>query len=244
MSRQGVAAGLTLVFAAIILVVLLLVHLRFDPAVLPDPPRPTAGLMAEEEEEFAELYTPAQAVVDDDPLPAYNPESAVRQTETPAPAKPAPKPAAPAPTPPQPTQAEIELQQGREAARSEMANAFKKPTTPGNTASPGKTEGPRGTPDGTASTRHGNGTVSVDGGWIMPSYADVSSEQTGSIILRAVVNRAGAVVKVEQIGGKAPAAANGRLVEACKAEVRRHTFTRTNDNAPDRAIATITYIWR
>lgn len=245
MSRPRlIAAVLTAVAAILIVGLLLLVHLRFDPSVLPDPPRPTAGLLEEEpEEEYAELYTPEQGGADADPLPAYNPEPVVNRTSTPAPVKPTPtpRPAAPEPTPPQPTQAEIEMQEAREAANNETLNAFAKP---GNTNSNGAREGDSGKPTGTASSLNGSGTGTVGGGWSMPRYEPVTSEQTGSVILRAVVDRSGKVVKVEQIGGKAPAAANARLVEACKAEVRRRTFTRSNDNAPDRAIATITYIWK
>ena len=47
-----------------------------------------------------------------------------------------------------------------------------------------------------------------------------------------------------QTGGKAPASANAALVEKCMAEVRRHTFTRRDDNAPETATARITYTFR
>lgn len=245
MSRPRLIAGALTALAAILIAgLLLLVHLHFDPSVLPDPPRSTAGLLEEEpEEEYAELYTPEQGGSDTDPEPAFNPEPVVNRTTTPAPVKPTPtpRPPAPEPTPPQPTQAEIEMQQAREAAHNETLNAFAKP---GNTTSNGPVEGNSGTPGGSASSLNGSGSGTVGGGWSMPRYEEVKSEQTGSVILRAVVDRSGKVTKVEQIGGKAPAAANARVVEACKAEVRRRTFTRSTDNAPDRAIATITYIWK
>lgn len=243
MSRRSlISAAFTALAALLTVGFLLLVHLRFDPSVLPDPPRPTAGLLEEEpEEEYAELYTPEPEGDDRNPLPALNPEPAVNRTAPPAPVKPEPRPAAPEPVRTQTSRAEIEQREMRETADSETRNAF---ANPGNTNSPGTREGDSGKPDGTATAFNGNGTGTVGGGWTMPRYEKVKSEQTGSVILRAVVDRTGKVVKVEQIGGKAPAAADARVVEACKAEVQSRTFTRSNDNAPDRALATITYIWQ
>ena len=49
---------------------------------------------------------------------------------------------------------------------------------------------------------------------------------------------------VEQTGGKAPAAANSALVAKCKAEVRSRRFTRTDDDAPEQAVARIIYTFK
>ena len=242
--REVISAACTAVVAALLVVLLLLVHLHFDRSVLPDPPRPTAGLL-EEEEEYAELYTPPQSDTQSDPLPAYNPQPETNRSEAPVTPTRVQEPTPPPPTPPQPSREEIEIQEARETANNEMANAFAQPSAkPGNTSSPGSNDGPAGTPSGASSAVNGRGEGSVGGGWILPSYADVRCEQTGSVVLRAIIDREGKVVKVEQIGGQAPASANSKVVAACIAEVRSHTFTRKDNNAPQRAIATITYRWR
>ena len=74
----------------------------------------------------------------------------------------------------------------------------------------------------------------------MPCYAKVSSHLTGSIELKAIVNKEGKADPVELIGGKARIR-DPALVARCIAEVKRHRFTRTDDKAPERAEARIVY---
>ena len=78
----------------------------------------------------------------------------------------------------------------------------------------------------------------------MPRYAQVPTDQTGRIELKALVDRQGHVTSVEFTGGKAPAGTDQRLIERCKAEVRSRRFTRNDDNAPEQSVARIVYIFR
>lgn len=78
----------------------------------------------------------------------------------------------------------------------------------------------------------------------MPKYSKVNTSLTGRIELRAVIDEKGKVIKIEQTGGKAPAGADAALVAKCIAEVRRHTFTRTDNDAPPTATARIIYTFR
>lgn len=253
--------------AAVLLLVLLLVlgHLRFDRATLPVPPRPTAALL--QDEEFVELFSPDPVqAAPSEASPAYNPIAADGNA-TPAPTsgddvrdagaagqatppqttqRPSPVQSEPAPAPvkPGPSQEEIRRQQEEEARRratSQLQNAFQNTQGQNNTQNKGRQDGNAGNPSGSASAQNGRGTGRVNGGWKMPSYAKVPSTVTGTIELRATVNRSGVVTAVELVGGQAPAAANNALVEACKAEVMRRKFTRSDDNAPETATAYITY---
>lgn len=133
-------------------------------------------------------------------------------------------------------------------ARDGVANAFKTSAdaTDNTTSDRGKEHGNSGHPDGTpgADTADGTGQGSVGGGWIMPHYAKVPAYSTGSIELRATVDRHGNATNIVLTGGKAPAAADNALVQRCIAEVRRHKFTRNDSNAPETATARIIYTFR
>ncbi|MDE5628788.1 MAG: hypothetical protein K2I69_04435 [Muribaculaceae bacterium] len=143
-----------------------------------------------------------------------------------------------------PSKAELE-EQARRKVQKGVADAFKpQPEATDNTTNKGTDKGDSGKPDGSESTTNGTGSGTVGGGWLMPRFAKVNTSLTGSITLRAVVNAQGNVVSVEQTGGKAPAGTNSALVAKCIAEVKSRRFTRNDDNAPERAIATITYTFR
>ena len=265
MKDSRIAAALVTVLAAVLILLLLMVgRLTMSADAWPPPERPVTELV-EMEEEFVDLFEPAP--VRANPSPAYNAE---RTSNLSKPAKAsgsdladAGEAAAPAPvvtserqspvtaktkeTPPK-TGPDLEAQKREEArrkARSGISNAFKaSEEAVDNTANKGREPGDSGNPDGAASDLNGTGSGTVGGGWIMPRYSKVDSRQTGSIILQAIVDRDGKVTSVEQIGGKAPASANSALVEKCKAEVRRHRFTRNDDKAPERSTARITYTFR
>ena len=104
--------------------------------------------------------------------------------------------------------------------------------------------GNAGSPQGSDTPVNGNGAGTVGGGWIMPRYSKVPSQETGSIRLKATIDASGTVTKVIQTGGKTPASANRALVEACMAEVRQRRYTRTDSTPPPSATAIITYTFK
>lgn len=262
---QTIALCVTAAVVVLLVLLLTLGQLRFDRATLPVPPRPTAALI--QDEEFVELFSPEpMQVAPSEASPAYNPEPADGNA-TPAPvsgddvhdagaageavppqtsSRPSPvksTPAAP-PVKPGPSQEDIRRQQEEEARRratAQLQNAFQNTQGQNYTQNTGRQDGNAGNPSGSASAQNGHGTGRVNGGWKMPSYAKVPSSVTGTIELRATVNRSGLVTDVVVVGGQAPAATNSALVEACKAEVKRRKFTRSDDNAPETATAYITY---
>ena len=78
----------------------------------------------------------------------------------------------------------------------------------------------------------------------MPAYRKIPSTVTGSIKVRVVIGRDGSVKEISFIdGGKAPAATDRTLREAVKSEILKRRYTRTDDKAPERAVAVITYIF-
>lgn len=256
------AAAITATAALLIVLLLVLTHLTTGMSL---QPKPRTTELAEIDEEFVDLFDPA--VVPANPRPAYAEQKAVHES-TPAEAagtdltnagaegapipektstKPSPikKPQKDTPPKPGPDKKALEEEKARREAQKGVANAFK--TTdkePDNTSAKGKEKGDSGSPDGGASDVNGSGQGTVGGGWIMPSYGKVKSFHTGSIELRAIVGRDGTVKSVELTGGKAPASGDPALVERCKAEVRRHRFTRTDDNAPETATARIVYTFK
>ena len=258
------AAACTALAAAAILAWLLLATLKFDELSLSVPPRPVAEIV-EQEEEFVDFLDMAYGP--SDPAPAYTPEpqnheskaaeaSGIDKIDAGEPAPPAPDVVSERPSPIQRPKKEIPPQTGpdlkkqaeeeaRRKARKGVGDAFKNTSpTPDNTSNAGVGKGDSGKPDGVRSDANGTGHGTVGGGWSMPSYAAVPSEDTGSIILKAVVGRDGTVRSVELVGGKSPAAANSALVQACMAEVRRRKFTRHDDDAPESATARITYTFK
>lgn len=265
MNKNETTALAVTVAAALALALLLCVaSLRFDPSTLRQPPRPMAELV-EVDEEFVDLF--------EEPLPARNPAHAIAPEAAKRTSEPtetsghdladAGKPASPPVTaasdresplvtpkkdvPPVtgPSKKEIEEEEARRRARKGISDAFKaSEQAADNTASKGKEKGLSGSPDGEHSAVDGSGTGTVGGGWIMPKYAKVNSSSTGRIELLAEIDSKGHVVKIEQTGGKAPAGADAALVARCIAEVKRHTFTRNDNDAPPKATARIVYVFR
>lgn len=269
MNRDRIFALCATVFAAAIaVVILMLTALRFDRRTLPVPPRPTTALI-QEPEEFAELYTPEPTELPAETAsPALNPVPENNQA-TPAPAtgpdtrnsgaageaippKTSTRPSPVKSTPQEPktkpagpvedSKKQKEEEEARRKASADLRNAFANTKGQNNTKNNGQTPGNAGRPSGSADAQqNGTGSGRVNGGWRMPSYAKVPSTVTGTIELKATINSRGQVTAVEVIGGQAPAATNAALAEACKAEIRRRTFTRSDANPPESATAFITY---
>ena len=251
--------------AAIIVAVLLLVHLSFDPAAM-TPSRQPVTAVEEALPEYVDFWESLNSPHPSDPAPARSPEPANNRAQAAPEGGPNMRDAGsqgqPAPEvtsqreapvsrrertepqqtgPRQPTEEEL----ARRRANRDIANAFDNPDGNDATNNSGRQPGAAGRPEGSDDTPvNGSGTGTVGGGWIMPSYNKLPSTEVGSVRLRATINREGNVIKVEQVGGNPPASANSALVARCMAEVRTKRYTRTDDNAPERAIATITYIFR
>lgn len=261
--NETIAAIATALIAALIVVMLGAGGLSFDPSTLRQPPRPMAELV-EIDEEFIDFF--------DEPVPAGAPSKAYaaqpqQHTSEAAEAggsdladagaaaapspdvvserpSPLPKPRKEKPEKTGPSKEQLEAE-ARRKARKGISDAFKaKENAADNTTAHGDGKGDTGSPDGGTSTVDGSGTGSVGGGWIMPAFAKVKTGLTGRIELRAVIDSEGKVVKIEQTGGKAPAGADAALVARCIAEVRRHKFTRTDNDAPPSATARIVYTFR
>lgn len=234
-NERAIAAGICAALVLLIALMLNSLRLTFDSTAVPDPPRPTTGLLEEPEEFVDFLPEPVKAT----PAPAQAPEP-VRSESKPAEASGGM--VATTDRGVKVDDAEADSRRVRDAARSGIANAFAKAEEKtDNTLAHGPKPGDTGTPDGQPSAADGSGHGTVGGGWIMPSYAKVASRATGSIELRAVVDAHGDVISVELTGGKAPASADPALVRACMAEVKKRKFTRTDDKAPETSIARIIY---
>lgn len=258
------AAIATAIVAVLIVVLLLAVRISVDARTWPPTPR-SATALVEAEEEFVEFFDPMP--VSANPSPAYS-ETKAGNESSPAKAdgtditdageaavampdvasgRPSAveRPKKETPKKSGPDKKAAEEERARRKARQGVSNAFQaSEESADNTNSKGAERGDSGSPDGSASDVDGSGTGTVGGGWIMPKYAKVPSMRTGSIELRAIVDREGRVVSVELVGGKAPASGDPALVERCKAEVRRHRFTRNDDNAPERSTARIRYFFK
>ena len=143
-----------------------------------------------------------------------------------------------------PSKEELEREEARRRASSATSSAFQQSKGSNNTSNTGKTSGDTGSTRGISTSFHGSGTGNVSGGWVMPRYNKVPSTATGSIKVRATIDRQGNVTLVEFIGGEAPASTDGRLRAAIEKEIRSHKFTRHDSNAPEQAKAYITYTFK
>lgn len=259
-SRSALVTGAT---AVVITVLLMVLHMGFDPAAMASSRQPVASMA--EVPEYAELLESLNSPAPSDPSAAHTatpehgaatpvPEGGADMADAGLAAPPPAETTAPTPAPvsrqertvpPQtgPTQQQREQQRAQRRAQRDIANAFSNPGT-NNTSSPGTTPGNAGNPDGADSPVNGSGQGTVGGGWIMPAYAKIPSTLTGSIRLKATINASGAVVEVIQIGGESPASTDTRLVQRCMAEVRSRRYSRTDNAAPTSATAFVTYIFK
>lgn len=233
LSSRPIAAIATAIAALVLLLLLLLVHLSM-PARRTESRQPVAS--ACELPEFVEVELPEPV-----PEPAAASAPAPAPSPTPAPRTPRPQNNAsrPAATPPGPTP----QQRAAEEATRDVTDAFADPG-PDNSSDIGPEPGDSGRPDAASNASGSAASGTVDGGWIMPAYAKISSTRIGSIRLRVEVDAQGNPRRIVQIGGDPPASADRALVAACIAEVRAHRFTRSDSNPPELATATITYIFR
>lgn len=261
--NRTVASGVTAGIAILLVCFLYTTHLSFDAKQFQKAQQITE--LVEMEEEFVDLLEAPP--IPSNPAPAYTPTpqrhnskaaeasgadirnsgakgASVPDVSSKRPSelkRPEPKPDQ---APAGPSESDLQAE-ARRQARQGISDAFKaQPNATDNTTAKGSGEGDSGKPSGTSSALDGVGNGSVGGGWIMPRFGKVPSAYTGRVELRAIINREGHVISVEQTGGKAPAGTDSRIVARCIAEVKSRRFTRSDDNAPDRATATITYIFR
>ncbi len=261
--RESILASAAV--AAVLLAVLLSVHLSFDPESAPPSRQPVASVTEALPEyvdflESLNTSSPSDPAAAAAPLPEDNASVAAPEggqdlantgtagnvapettTHTPAPVRRRER-TEPAHT--GPSESELAEEHARRRAERDVTNAFDSPDGNATATNDSPVQGNSGAPDGTETPVNGSGSGTVGGGWIMPSYNKLPSTEVGSIRLRATIDSSGAVIKVEQIGGRPPAAANSALVSACTAEIQSRRFTRTDSNPPPSATAFITYIFK
>lgn len=176
-----IALAATLLFALGVCLWMSLADITFDPRTLPQPPRPMAGLIVEEPEEFVEVLEPQPvSVPDTESQPASNPvvennaadpapsagdatvdkgpagdPPPVQTTRRESPVKTAPQPK-PEKTGPADDAKARQLREQEEASRkahSSVASALSKAEGQNNTKARGKDKGNSGTPDGSPSSK-------------------------------------------------------------------------------------------
>lgn len=171
--------------------------------------------------------------------PAGKPQPPVTSTK-PSPVK---KKVEPKPEKSGPSKEEQEQERATRRANTNVKGAFDRADGRNNTQNTGTTPGESGAPSGSDKSIHGRADGSANGGWVVPNYRRIPSTVTGSIIVNVVIGRDGAVTDFTFVGGKAPASTDLKLRDAVKKEIQSRRFTRSDNNARDRATARITYIF-
>lgn len=261
-ARIWALAG-TVAIAALAILLFLTVKFSKAPA---EPQQEVMGSIALAED-FIEVIdqTPMPNMANDLPAAAQADQQAQAQPTAPSgtdpanagdPGSPPPTVAADKPSPhktdarPQktgPTKQEQQQQQDQRQAQAEVANAFGNAPGQHNTSSGTADQANSGSPSASTAqgTYTGQGQGTVGGGWGLPSYAPVKSTVTGTVKLKVTIDADGHPTKVEIIGGTPGASTNSAVRQACVAEVKRRTFTRTASTpAPESAIAVITYSFK
>lgn len=263
-----IALLLTLLIAVAAVLLMVSSHLSLDPVEREWPPQRDTEV-ALVEDNFFEVTPQPRPIrgADEEAAPALN-ETPADNLSTPQPTtghdvrdagpagdapstvttpSPAPVQQTTFPQPPVTGPSEQELQEQAEARRratSATSQAFNRSQGENNTSNTGKTPGNSGSPTGTAGSFNGHGNGKVNGGWIVPAYTRIPSSVTGSIVVRATVERDGHVSEAAVSGGTAPASADQALRAAVVEEVKKRKFTRTDNNAPAQATAYITYTFK
>lgn len=263
-----IALSLTLLIAAGVVVLMLFTHLSLEPVVREWPPQRDTEVALVEDNFFEVTQVPrAQRAADEEAAPALN-DTRAENLSTPQPTtghdvrdagsagdapstvttpRPAPVQQTTTPEPPVtgPSQEELQAQaEARRRATSATSQAFNRSQGDNNTSNNGKNPGNSGSPAGKEGSFHGQGNGKVNGGWVVPAYSRIPSSVTGSIVVRATVERDGHVSDAAVSGGTAPASADQALRAAVVEEVKRRKFTRTDNNAPAQATAYITYTFK
>lgn len=269
MKRPNVIALLlTLLIAVAAVLLMVFTHLSLDPVVREWPPQrdtevalvednffevtpvPRSLRGAYEEASPALNETPADNLSTPQPTTGHDVRDAGPAGDAPSTVttpQPAPVQQTVTPEPPVTGPSEQELQAQAEARRratSATSQAFNRSQGDNNTSNNGKNPGDSGNPAGTAGSFHGHGNGKVNGGWVVPTYNRIPSSVTGSIVVRATVERDGHVSEASVTGGSAPASTDPALRAAVVEEVKRRKFTRTDNNAPAQATAYITYTFK
>lgn len=209
-------------------------------------PRPLAGV--------AEEASPAHNDKKEDNLSESQPISGIDKADAGKAAKPQkpvtskrPSPAKqkvePKPEKTGPAKDTQEQERVARRANSNVKGAFDRADGHNNTQNEGRNPGESGTPNGANSSIHGHANGSANGGWVVPNYRRIPSTVTGSIIVNVVIAGDGSVTDLTFVGGKAPASTDASLRAAVKKEIQSRRFTRTDNNARDRATARITYVF-
>lgn len=139
-----------------------------------------------------------------------------------------------------------ERENTKRQAQNEVANALKKAQGKHNSSTSSEDRGNAGDSrvDKSQQGTTGHGTGNVGGGWIIPKYAAVPSNVTGSVKMVVKIDNTGKVISVAFNGGEPPAATNSAVRSALEREVRSKKFSRSSYDDAQPATAYITYTFK
>lgn len=253
----------TLLFHAAVVVALLCIYLRYNPAAEADrtwPPVDSAEVL------FGGEYvmigdTPEAAESADEPAPAETEQAPAPQPQAEAldnAGKPAPTPA-PVITSKQPSPAKApeaktkdptgpskaELEAAEKARREqEQREAIASRVSFGNNGAGGSGSGKAGSPDGNASQGAVSGKPGFNlGGRTIDSWEKPSAAPLGTIVISVTVDRQGHVTQAVYASGTGAAAASTKARNECIRAARASKFS-VDLNAPASQKGTITYNFR
>lgn len=140
----------------------------------------------------------------------------------------------------------LEQEKTKRQAQNEVANALKKAQGKHNSSTSAEDRGNSGdsSVDKSQQGTTGRGTGNVGGGWVIPKYAAVPSNVTGSVKMVVKIDNTGKVISVSFNGGEPPAATNSAVRSAIEREVRSKKFSRASYDDAQPATAYITYTFK
>lgn len=258
--NQIIAMLATLLFHAVVVVVLVSLYLRYSPAeeaARTWPPVDSAEVLfggefvmtGDSPEQAESSQEPAPAEVQE-PTPPAPQAPAVENTGTPAP-NPAPVISSNRPSPAKvvketpkeptgPTKAEIEAAE-RAKAEAETRQKIASKVQFGKTGTGSTGEGKAGSPNGNSSTGALSGTPGFNlKGRTMDSWSKPQPGPLGTITVKVSVNRQGQVTDASYQSGTGAAAASAATRQHCVNAARASRFSVDND-APAIQTGTITY---
>ncbi len=269
--QARIIAGIaTAVIAALLVLLLSVTYISISAKDMTEKPK--GEIVMVDEEEFIEVIeTQAYATADGhERASSYNEETVVEQSQ-PTPAsgtdvedsgKPAEAPkmvTAKEPSPvkerkdeqprktgPVEDKQKKEQEEAKRMAQNEVANALRNAKGKHNSSTSANDKGNSGdsSVDKSQQGTTGRGTGNVGGGWIIPQYAAVPSNVTGSVKMVVKIDNTGKVISVSFNGGDPPAATNASVRAAIEREVKSKKFNRNSYDDAQAATAYITYTFR
>lgn len=269
---QQISLTATLALTVLTVVVLMVMHLRWQPGEA-WPPEPDPYIELQADQEFIE---PEQL-----PLPANAPGdlSAAAKTDElmDQPSRPAPQSGANVSnggpqgepthevTTPRPSNTKMEQQPQPVNPGAATATEKPKPSAQqtsvrnrfdqqgrhnaanrdGDQANAGNPNGNPNSAGPANSTSSSVGYGRIGGGWQWPRYSQVKTAKAGSITFEIIIDANGTATNATAIKGDPDLMADSALKSKCIAEIRRRKFTRpAGSQAPDEATAFLTFTFK